>query len=54
MAMLLNAMEMSRSMIPDDEPRFKILRTAETPVIKIKSNVAANELRDSCNDCYYV
>lgn len=52
MAMLLNAMnmlckfEMLRSVILDDRPRFNILRAAGTPVIRIKSNVAAIELRE--------
>ena len=52
MVMLLNAMnmlckfEMLRSVILDDRPRFNILRAAGTPVIKIKSNVAAIELRE--------
>ena len=50
MAMLLNAMDMLckfeilRSVFPDNRPRFNILHAAETPVIEMKSNVAANEL----------
>ena len=52
MAMLLNAMnmlckfEMLRSVILDDRPRFNILRAGGTPVIRIKSNIAAIELRE--------
>ena len=43
---MLCKFEMLRSVILDDRPRFNILRAAGTPVIRIKSNVAAIERRE--------